>query len=90
MPKVQTLLATMKDIAEKESSKLGTEVTLSQVAINWCIAKGTIPIPGARNVKQAKDNCNSLLWELSSEDILNLDRDARNSKVNLVTPLQSK
>lgn len=90
LPKVQTLLATMKDIAETESSKLGTEITLSQVAINWCIAKGTIPIPGARNVKQAQDNCNSLSWELSSEDIANLDRDARNSKVNLITPLQSK
>lgn len=26
-----------------------------QVAINWCICKGALPIPGAKNAKQAKE-----------------------------------
>ncbi|GFH24988.1 aldo/keto reductase [Haematococcus lacustris] len=28
--------------------------TMSQVAINWCCAQGTIPIPGARTLSQAQ------------------------------------
>ena len=40
---------------------------MSQVALNWCIAKDVIPIPGARNKKQAIDNCNTLNWSLNEE-----------------------
>lgn len=46
---------------------------LSQVAINWCRAKGTIPIPGARSLRQAKQNCEALDWQLSAEEISLLD-----------------
>ena len=44
------LLDAMKDVAQQH----GPETTLSQVAIAWCIAKGTTPIPGVRNVRQAQ------------------------------------
>lgn len=43
------LLDAMKDVAQQHG-----ETTLSQVAIAWCIAKGTTPIPGVRNVRQAQ------------------------------------
>ena len=33
---------------------------MSQVAINWCISKETIPIPGAKSVEQVKDNIGAL------------------------------
>ena len=46
---------------------------LSQVAINWCRAKGTIPIPGARTIKQARQNLGALDWNLSAEEIRLLD-----------------
>lgn len=46
---------------------------LSQVAINWCRAKGTIPIPGARTIKQARQNLEALDWNLSAEEISLLD-----------------
>ena len=39
--------------------------TPAQVAINWCIAKGTIPIPGAKNAAQAEENIGALGWQLS-------------------------
>merc|ERR1719199_1207771 len=42
---------------------------LSQVAINWCRAKGTIPIPGARSLKQARQNLEALDWNLSAAEI---------------------
>ena len=37
-----------------------------QVALNWCMQQGTIPIPGARNLNQARQNLGALGWRLSS------------------------
>ena len=47
---------------------------MSQVAINWCIGKGTIPIPGARTVEQAKRNIGALGWQLDSGEVATLDK----------------
>ena len=48
--------------------------TISQVALNWCICKGTIPIPGAKNVRQAEDNLGALGWSLDCGEIAELDK----------------
>lgn len=47
--------------------------TPSQVAINWVIAKGAIPIPGAKNAAQATENVGGLGWSLSEEEVATLD-----------------
>lgn len=47
--------------------------TVAQVAINWCICKGTVPIPGARTPEQATENCGALGWRLSDAEIAALD-----------------
>ncbi len=47
---------------------------MSQVAINWCICKGTIPIPGAKTVQQAQENIGALGWQLDSNEIAKLDQ----------------
>ena len=47
--------------------------TPSQVAINWAIAKGTVPIPGARNLVQAKENLGAVGWSLSQAAVEELD-----------------
>ena len=65
------LLGSMNNIASKY------DATCSQVAINWAIAKGTTPIPGARTLKQAKSNLNSLTWSLSTDDVAELDAAAK-------------
>ena len=39
-----------------------------QVAINWCICQGAIPVPGAKTLKQAEDNMGSLGWRLSGSE----------------------
>lgn len=59
LPGAQPLLGTLNAVA--------TEVgkSQSQVAINWAICKGTVPIPGARNVLQAKENLGAVGWSLS-------------------------
>jgi aryl-alcohol dehydrogenase-like predicted oxidoreductase len=45
----------------------------AQVAINWCMCKGTIPIPGARNARQAEQNVGALGWRLTNEEVNELD-----------------
>jgi aryl-alcohol dehydrogenase-like predicted oxidoreductase len=47
--------------------------TMAQVALNWCIAKGTLTIPGAKNARQAKENAGALGWSLTEEQVAKLD-----------------
>jgi len=46
----------------------------SQVALNWIIAKGAVPIPGAKNAEQAVENAGALGWHLSEAEIAALDQ----------------
>ena len=48
-----------------------------QVAINWCICKGTVPIPGAKDLVQARDNLGALGWRLTAGELTELDQAAR-------------
>lgn len=68
MQKLQPLLRLMAEIGQDTGGK-----TPSQIAINWCICKGTLPIPGAKNVRQAEMNAGALGWRLSPEQIKALD-----------------
>jgi len=47
--------------------------TPSQVALNWVICKGAIPIPGAKNALQAEENAGALGWRLSADEVAELD-----------------
>jgi diketogulonate reductase-like aldo/keto reductase len=42
--------------------------------MRWLIAKGAVPIPGAKNRKQAEENAGTLGWSLTDEDVAALDR----------------
>jgi len=50
-----------------------------QVAINWCICKGTTPIPGVKSIAQAEENLGALGWRLSSDELLQLEYAAQKS-----------
>ncbi|KAL3807164.1 hypothetical protein ACHAXA_011365 [Cyclostephanos tholiformis] len=67
LPGAQPLLGTLKAVA-KEVGK-----TPSQIAINWAICKGTVPIPGARNMAQAEENLGSVGWKLTNAAVAELD-----------------
>jgi aryl-alcohol dehydrogenase-like predicted oxidoreductase len=47
--------------------------TPSQVALAWLIAKGSVPIPGAKNREQAEQNAGALGWRMSDEEVATLD-----------------
>eukprot|EP00640_Fibrocapsa_japonica_P001559 CAMPEP_0113944682 /NCGR_PEP_ID=MMETSP1339-20121228/35665_1 /TAXON_ID=94617 /ORGANISM="Fibrocapsa japonica" /LENGTH=384 /DNA_ID=CAMNT_0000949969 /DNA_START=32 /DNA_END=1186 /DNA_ORIENTATION=+ /assembly_acc=CAM_ASM_000762 len=67
-PKVSPLISELKKIGEENGGK-----SPSQVALNWCISKGAIPIPGARSVAQAAENAGALGWRLTKDEISRLD-----------------
>jgi pyridoxine 4-dehydrogenase len=68
LPAIQPLLDTLAAIAREEAK------TMSQVALNWCICKGTIPIPGAKSIEQAQENIGALGWQLNPDRIEELDQ----------------
>jgi aryl-alcohol dehydrogenase-like predicted oxidoreductase len=48
--------------------------TPAQVALNWLVAQGdVIPIPGAKNAKQAEQNAKAIGWRLAPEEVAQLD-----------------
>ncbi|MEM7769968.1 MAG: aldo/keto reductase [Cyanobacteria bacterium P01_E01_bin.6] len=58
--------------------------TIAQVALNWCISKGTIPIPGAKTVQQATQNIGALGWLLSDGEVTELDIAASRAEKKMV------
>ncbi|KAL3653687.1 Pyridoxine 4-dehydrogenase [Castilleja foliolosa] len=78
LPGLEPLLNSLRQIAQKRRK------TISQVAINWCIGKGTIPIPGVKSIKQAEDNLDALGWQLNSDELLQLDYAALESPRKMV------
>ncbi|MGB7439723.1 MAG: aldo/keto reductase [Coleofasciculaceae cyanobacterium] len=85
LPSARSLLACLQEIAESRNK------TMAQVAINWCICKGTIPIPGAKNIEQAEGNIGALGWQLDSGEMAELDKAANSvSKTMVQNPFQTK
>lgn len=70
-PQYADILKAMGDVAECHAD---AGANIPQVAINWCIAKGTIPIPGARTLGQVKSNYGSLDWKMSVGEVEHLDK----------------
>jgi len=68
LKKIQPLLSLMREIGDQR------EKTLPQIALNWVICKGAVPIPGAKNASQAKENMGALGWQLNPDEILALDQ----------------
>jgi aryl-alcohol dehydrogenase-like predicted oxidoreductase len=62
------------DVLDQISKEV--EKTISQVALNWILNRPSISsvIIGARNESQLKENIGAMGWQLSSEQILRLDR----------------
>ena len=68
MELVDSVVAELRTVGDKHGGKLP-----SQVALNWIIAKGAVPIPGAKNLVQAQENAGALGWSLDEDDVARLD-----------------
>jgi len=67
---IQPLLTTMTSIAKKRNK------TVSQIALNYIISKGAIPIPGCRTATQLEDNMGAMGWRLSEIEVKMLELEA--------------
>jgi aryl-alcohol dehydrogenase-like predicted oxidoreductase len=68
MAEVDRIVATLRGIGEAHGGR-----TPSQVALAWIIAKGAVPIPGAKNRKQAEENAGALGWRMDDAEVAALD-----------------
>jgi aryl-alcohol dehydrogenase-like predicted oxidoreductase len=71
LDKLGGLIAQMRKIGVGHGDR-----TPAQVALNWVICKGALPIPGAKNQAQAVQNAGALGWRLTEEEIEFLDETA--------------
>ncbi|MBE9036434.1 aldo/keto reductase [aff. Roholtiella sp. LEGE 12411] len=78
LPGMRSLLACLQEVAALKNK------SMSQISLNWCICKGTIPIPGAKTVEQARDNLGALGWELNASEIAELDKAAASADKKMV------
>ncbi|KAF9186900.1 hypothetical protein BGZ51_001690 [Haplosporangium sp. Z 767] len=67
MTELKPLLSVMERIAKEH------DVPMTAVALNYTICKGTIPLGGARNPEQARQNAKAFGWRLSDKEIEDLE-----------------
>jgi aryl-alcohol dehydrogenase-like predicted oxidoreductase len=68
LAKLQPLIELLRSTGEAHEGK-----TPGQVALNWLICKGAVPIPGAKNAEQARQNAGALGWRLTGAEVTALD-----------------
>jgi aryl-alcohol dehydrogenase-like predicted oxidoreductase len=68
--RLEPLFVVLEEIAHAHG------MTIAQVALNWLVSKDecVIPIPGAKNVKQATENAGALGWRLTDEEHTRISR----------------
>ncbi len=78
MAKVDEVVAVLRRLGTTHGDR-----TPSQVALAWLIAKGAVPIPGAKNRRQAEENAGALGWSLTDDEVADLDAVALRGKQSL-------
>jgi aryl-alcohol dehydrogenase-like predicted oxidoreductase len=69
LTKLLPVIQKLQDIADQHGR------TPAQVALNWLIAQGNVlPIPGAKNGAQARQNAGALGWQMTAEEIEQISR----------------
>lgn len=68
LAKLQPMLNTMARIGNSHEGK-----SSAQVALNWVIQKGALPIPGAKNARQVEQNMGATGWQLTNDEIALLE-----------------
>ncbi|HET9869637.1 MAG TPA: aldo/keto reductase [bacterium] len=70
--RVEKLVGLLREIGRAQGGK-----SPNQVALNWLIGKGALPIPGAKTAAQARENLGALGWRLSPDQMARLDEASR-------------
>jgi aryl-alcohol dehydrogenase-like predicted oxidoreductase len=72
LKRIVPVLSILREIGEKYNR------TPAQVALNWLIAQGNvIPIAGVKNAAQVKENVGALGWQMTQDEIAELEKTTR-------------
>jgi len=58
-----------KQMQDQQQKKRETEITKCQVAINYIVTKGAVPIPGIKNKQDAEELLGCVGWMLTDEEM---------------------
>jgi len=68
LKKIEPVLDIVREIGDAHNKEP------AQVALNWLIAqRSTLPIPGAKNERQARQNAGALGWQMTAEEAERLE-----------------
>lgn len=70
--KIQPLIGLLNEIGQAHGDVHGAKTPV-QVSLNWLMCKGAVPIPGAKNLRQAQENLGAVGWRLTEEEVQRLD-----------------
>ena len=70
--RVQKLTEKLRVLGKAHGGK-----SVNQVALNWILCKGALPIPGAKNKAQVKENAGAMGWRLTDTQVQELDEASR-------------
>ena len=79
---VEGLIQTLREVGDVHGK------TPAQVAVNWCMAKGAVPIPGAKNASQAASVAGCLGWRVSEAEMQALEKAAAMSPKSPGAPFE--
>ena len=68
LARMQPLLKLLREQGEAHGHK-----SPGQVALNWLICKGALPIPGVKSAAQAEENTGAAGWRLTDAEVQKLD-----------------
>ncbi len=69
LDRIKPLIQLLNKIGSDHAGK-----TAAQVALNWVICKGAVPIAGAKTPLQLQQNVGALNWRLTAEELARLDQ----------------
>ncbi len=81
MAEVAPVIEALHDVGARRGK------TPAQVALNWIVRKGAVPIPGAKSRAQAEQNAGAAGWALEPDEIATLDRVALPGRRTLMSRL---
>lgn len=67
--RIQILVGKLKELGTAHGGK-----TVNQVALNWILCKGALPIPGAKTAAQVRENAGAMGWRLDHAQVEELDK----------------
>ena len=76
MAQIDPIVKRLQEVGVRHASTSG------QVALAWVMARGCIPIPGAKNEDQARENAGASQCKLSAKEVLEIGTMSLSGNIN--------